>query len=62
MKNTGANGAGRITAASLLNVDVNTVLGATLLTGIIFIGINTIIDAVSQFLAPRAKTRGDMNE
>ena len=51
-------GLGSYLVNSLLNVDMNAVLGATLLTGIIFIGINTVIDAVSQFIDPRAKTRG----
>ncbi len=50
-------GLGSYLVNSLLNVDMNAVLGATLLTGIIFIGINTIIDAANQFLDPRAKTR-----
>jgi len=55
-------GLGNYLVNSLLNVDMNAVLGATLLVGIIFIAINTIIDAVSQFIDPRAKTRGGVDE
>jgi peptide/nickel transport system permease protein len=55
-------GLGSYLVNSLLNVDMNAVLGATLLTGIVFIGINTIIDTLSQFIDPRAKAREVVNE
>lgn len=50
-------GLGLYLVNSLLSVDMNAVLGATLLIGVIFIAINTAIDNVIQFIDPRAKGR-----
>ena len=48
-------GLGNYLVHSLMNVDMNAVLGATLLTGVIFVGIHTFIDNITHLIDPRAK-------
>ena len=48
-------GLGLYLTNSLLNADMNAVLGATLVVGAIFLGINLFSDFLYQFLDPRAR-------
>lgn len=48
-------GLGGYLVNSLKNVDMNAILGATLLTGVVFVGLNTLVDMLSSFLDPRAR-------
>ena len=48
-------GLGRYLTNSLLNADMNAVLGGTLLVGAVFIGINLLSDIVGRLADPRAR-------
>ncbi len=48
-------GLGQYITNSLLNADMNAVLGGTLVVGIIFIGINLLSDVLYRLVDPRAK-------
>jgi peptide/nickel transport system permease protein len=48
-------GIGNYLTVALLNADMSAVLGATLVIGAVFIGINRISDALYRFLDPRAR-------
>jgi len=48
-------GIGNYLTVALLNADMSAVLGATLVIGAVFIGINKISDALYRFLDPRAR-------
>lgn len=48
-------GLGSYLVNSLKNVDMNAILGATLLTGVVFVGLHTIIDSINYLIDPRAK-------
>jgi len=48
-------GLGYYLTQSLLNADMNAVLGATMVVGAIFIGINLLSDVLYKFLDPRAR-------
>jgi peptide/nickel transport system permease protein len=48
-------GLGSYITASLLNADMNAVLGGTLIIGVTFIGINLFCDALYRIADPRAK-------
>lgn len=48
-------GLGRYLTNSLLNADMNAVLGCTLVVGAIFLGINLFSDFLYEFLDPRAR-------
>ena len=48
-------GLGLYLTNSLLAADMNAVLGATLVVGIIFIGINLLSDLLYKLVDPRAK-------
>ena len=48
-------GIGNYLTTALLNADMNAVLGATLVIGAVFIGINKISDALYRVLDPRAR-------
>jgi peptide/nickel transport system permease protein len=48
-------GIGNYLTTALLNADMNAVLGATLVIGAVFIGINKISDALYRILDPRAR-------
>lgn len=50
-------GLGLYLVNSLMNVDMNAVLGATLLTGAIFVTIHTLVDMFGHVMDPRAKER-----
>jgi peptide/nickel transport system permease protein len=49
-------GLGRYLTNSLLNADMNAVLGSTLVVGAIFLGINLLSDFFYEFLDPRARS------
>ncbi len=49
-------GLGSYITASLLNADMNAVLGGTLIIGVTFIGINLFCDALYRIVDPRAKS------
>jgi peptide/nickel transport system permease protein len=40
---------------SLLNADMNAVLGATLVVGLVYIGLNLLADVVYRLLDPRVR-------
>lgn len=48
-------GLGQYITSSLLNADMNAVLGGTIMVGIIFIGINLLTDVLYRLVDPRAK-------
>jgi peptide/nickel transport system permease protein len=48
-------GLGRYLTTALLAADMNAVLGATLVVGVIFVGINLLSDLLYRILDPRAK-------
>jgi peptide/nickel transport system permease protein len=48
-------GLGRYLTTALLAADMNAVLGATLVVGVIFVGINLLSDLLYRVLDPRAK-------
>ena len=48
-------GLGQYLTASLLNADMNAVLGATLVVGLIYVAFNLLADALYRLLDPRAK-------
>jgi peptide/nickel transport system permease protein len=48
-------GLGRYITASLLNADMNAVLGGTITVGAIFIGINLLSDMLARLVDPRAR-------
>ncbi|MIL09636.1 ABC transporter permease, partial [Salmonella enterica subsp. enterica] len=48
-------GIGNYLTTALLNADMNSVLGATLVIGAVFIGINKISDVLYRVLDPRAR-------
>ncbi len=48
-------GLGYYLTQSLLNADMNAVLGATMVVGAVFIGINLLSDVLYKFLDPRAR-------
>ena len=48
-------GLGSYLVNSLMNVDMNAILGATLLTGVVFVGLHTLIDSINYLIDPRAK-------
>lgn len=48
-------GIGNYLTTALLNADMNAVLGATLVIGAVFIGINKVSDALYRILDPRAR-------
>jgi peptide/nickel transport system permease protein len=50
-------GLGQYLTNSLQNSDMNAVLGATLLIGAIFIGLNLLSDALYSSLDPRVRKR-----
>jgi peptide/nickel transport system permease protein len=49
-------GIGNYLTTALLNADMNAVLGATLVIGVVFVGINKGSDALYRLLDPRART------
>lgn len=49
-------GLGSYLTSSLLNADMNAVLGATLVVGTVFIGLNLLCDLLYRLLDPRART------
>ena len=51
-------GLGQYLTSSLQKADMNAVLGATLLTGVIFVAINLLSDLLYAALDPRARRRG----
>ena len=52
-------GLGRYITHSLLNADMNAVLGGTLVVGVVFVGLNLVTDLLYPLLDPRAgKDRG----
>jgi peptide/nickel transport system permease protein len=48
-------GLGRYITNSLLNADMNAVLGGTVVVGLVFVGINLLADALSRIYDPRAR-------
>ncbi len=48
-------GLGSYLVNSLKNVDMNAILGATFLTGVVFVGLHTLIDSINYLIDPRAK-------
>jgi peptide/nickel transport system permease protein len=50
-------GLGNYLVHSLMNVDMNAILGATFLSGLIFIGLHTLVDNISHLIDPRVKER-----
>ena len=48
-------GLGRYITNSLLNADMNAVLGGTIVVGLIFVGINVLTDILSRIFDPRAR-------
>ena len=48
-------GLGRYITDSLFNVDMNAVLGGTIVVGAVFIGLNLLSDMVYRLLDPRAR-------
>lgn len=48
-------GLGRYITNSLLNADMNAVLGGTVVVGLIFVGINVLTDAIARAVDPRAR-------
>jgi peptide/nickel transport system permease protein len=48
-------GLGQYITSSLLNADMNAVLGGTIMVGIVFIGINLLSDVLYRLVDPRAK-------
>ena len=48
-------GLGQYLTNSLQNADMNAVLGATIVVGLIFVGINLLSDLLYRLLDPRAK-------
>jgi peptide/nickel transport system permease protein len=48
-------GLGQYITNSLLNADMNAVLGGTIMVGIIFIGINMLTDVLYRLVDPRAR-------
>ena len=50
-------GIGFYLTQSLLNADMNAVLGSTLVIGAVFVGVNLLSDLLYRFLDPRARTK-----
>ena len=48
-------GLGRYITNSLLNADMNAVLGGTIVVGMIFVGINILTDIIARLVDPRAR-------
>jgi len=48
-------GIGQYITASLLNIDMNAVLGGTIVVGSVFIGLNLLSDLLYRLLDPRAR-------
>jgi peptide/nickel transport system permease protein len=48
-------GLGRYITNSLLNADMNAVLGGTIVVGMIFVGINILTDVIARIVDPRAR-------
>ena len=48
-------GIGQYLTASLLNADMNAVLGATLVVGLIYVGLNLVSDILYRLLDPRVR-------
>jgi peptide/nickel transport system permease protein len=48
-------GLGQYLTVSLLNADMNAVLGATLVVGLIYMGLNLLADSAYRLLDPRVK-------
>jgi peptide/nickel transport system permease protein len=48
-------GLGRYITGSLLNADMNAVLGGTLVVGAVFVGVNLLTDLLYHFLDPRVR-------
>jgi len=48
-------GLGRYITNSLLNADMNAVLGGTLVVGFVFIGLNLLADLLYRLVDPRAR-------
>ncbi len=48
-------GLGRYITGSLLNADMNAVLGGTLVVGAVFVGVNLLTDLLYRFLDPRVR-------
>ena len=50
-------GLGQYLTNSLLNADMNAVLGGTLVVGAVFVGLNLLSDLLYRLLDPRARWR-----
>jgi peptide/nickel transport system permease protein len=48
-------GLGSYLVNSLKNVDMNAILGATFLTGVVFVALHTLVDSINYLIDPRAK-------
>ena len=48
-------GLGQYITNSLLNADMNAVLGGTLVVGVVFVGLNLLSDLLYRLLDPRAR-------
>jgi peptide/nickel transport system permease protein len=48
-------GLGRYITESLFNVDMNAVLGGTIVVGCVFIGLNVLSDVLYRLLDPRTR-------